>query len=113
MGNNYISKKVEVNNKLFSNKLFNNESSKLSKIKEEEEKADDVNNGRSSDSLQKGKREFTSSYLSHKKAKHRIGVDTSTLLNMGKTTITSNTGKGSFLSTQNPQTTGPRRTTNI
>lgn len=41
-GPNYISKKVEVNSRLFSNKLFNNESTKLDKIKEEEEKADDV-----------------------------------------------------------------------
>ena len=87
----------------FSNKLFNNEPSKLAKIKEEEEKNDDGANGRTSDGVLKGKRDFTSSYLSHKKAKHRIGVDTSTLLNMGKNSSGSGSARNSILLTaQNP-----------
>jgi len=96
----YISKKVDMNSKLFSANLFNRDKpSRLAKIKEEEEKANPANEnagkGRTADAGQESSKQllrtsdqlgsrkhFASSLLSSKKGK--IGVDTKTLLNMSK-----------------------------
>lgn len=106
-GGNYISAKVDMGgSKWFSNKLFNNNNSRLQKIKEEEEKGDEnsaVNSGRTSDGLLKGKRDFTASILSGKKGKGRIGPDTSTLLGMNKPLLTHDKSASSV----------PRRSVNI